>query len=535
VGRGGVRAEVARRQPVYFEALNPAGSGVYAQVGPGGQTGLNGSAPAYPSPWTQLASTEHSGSGELSGLLARNPSSQFYPDESTKPNTPLDGTLAGLIAEPASAWPYRDSDPGHQAALKCIANKLGLSVPTEAYYAGNQDVDWSDKLTVLENYNGQDCPQATDFTAIQNQLETEFQDVNDVDLMISNLKSQYNSPDAGGADLLSIASNVNQDAVQPAQNDTVSATIESVLSDSFWLLSSFPIPEEASGLLNFFSAASGLAIDLITGPNGGQVDAPVTVDASDLASPLETQYEDGVQGLNRAGDILLSDWHKLQIAAANSQVTNNQINPPAVANWSFNSDISADLDDALRLAARREAYEQLFPLKYQLYQARAGSTSNSVSMSDVTTYQCRIVPTGGTPSDVTFNPFRGTPRFGGTALPVAGPWPLTPSQSTDSEFEQWVFATPDDRFINVPLAPDPNQYSAHYPTQGLLNDMFFNPQNDIGFSSPPFNTLQFSLESYNDGEQAETVTHTRREISNNGTPPNLLYCVTAGPPRPANN
>ena len=516
----------------YFEALNPANSGVYAQVGPGGQTGSRGSAPAYPSPWTQVASTEHSDTGELSGLLARNPSSQFYPDESAAPNTPLDGTLAGLISQPASPWPYRDSNPGHQAALQCIANKLGLSVPIEAAYASNTDVDWGDKLTVLENYPGTDCPQATDFAAIQSQLESEFQAVNDVDLMIKSFKSQYNSPDAGGADLYSIASGVNQDAVQPAQNDTVSAAIESVLSDSLWLLSAFPISDTASGLLNFFSAASGLAIDLITGPNGARVDAPVTVDASDLASRLETQYEDGVNGLNRAGDILVSDWHKLRIAAANSQVINGKIIPPAVADWSFNSDISAQLDDALRLAARREAYEQLFPLKYQLYQAQAGSASNSVSMSDVTTYRCRIVPTGGIPNDVTFSPFRGTPRFGGTALSVAGPWPLTPSQSADSEFEQWVFATPDDRFINVPLAPDPNQYSAHYPTQSLLNEMFFNPQNDIDFSSPPFNTLQFSLESYNDGQQAETVTHTSKEIANNGTPPNTLYCVTAGPPRP---
>ena len=138
----------------YFEALNPANSGVYAQVGPGGQTGSRGSAPAYPSPWTQVASTEHSDTGELSGLLARNPSSQFYPDEAAAPNTPLDGTLAGLISQPASPWPYRDSNPGHQAALQCIANKLGLSVPIEAAYASNTDVDWGDKLTVLENYPG---------------------------------------------------------------------------------------------------------------------------------------------------------------------------------------------------------------------------------------------------------------------------------------------------------------------------------------------------------------------------------------------
>ena len=101
----------------YFDALSGSDAG-YAQVGPGGTAG-------YPSPYTQVASSERSGSGRLTGLLALNSSSQFYPSESyptdlKDASRPLAGTIEGIVSLPQSAWPDRDT-PGDQNVLGCIA------------------------------------------------------------------------------------------------------------------------------------------------------------------------------------------------------------------------------------------------------------------------------------------------------------------------------------------------------------------------------------------------------------------------------
>src|SRR6202008_3845033 len=103
----------------YFDALNGTSSAVYTQVGPGGGSGT------YPATSTQVSTSDRDGVatgaanasvGRLTGLLARNDTTQFSPGESTAPGTPITGTLSGLISTPPTAWPLRHR-PAQKAAL----------------------------------------------------------------------------------------------------------------------------------------------------------------------------------------------------------------------------------------------------------------------------------------------------------------------------------------------------------------------------------------------------------------------------------
>jgi hypothetical protein len=104
----------------YFNALNGQGEGgTYAFVGPG-------DAPSFLSPWAKTASTLATGTpGHLTGVLARNTLSQYYPQLAGS-KASLDFSLPFLASQDTVPWPDRDT-PGHLAALSCVARSSRLS------------------------------------------------------------------------------------------------------------------------------------------------------------------------------------------------------------------------------------------------------------------------------------------------------------------------------------------------------------------------------------------------------------------------
>ena len=150
----------------YFESLNSQHDNEYAQIGVGGAGSVLG-AQSYPSPWTQVASIDRSGTGRITGLLARDPASQFYPDESRLPDQPLGGTLTGLISEePATdpvtgvtGWPDRAGGPGN--AMACIAANMTpkLPLPIQSSYP-NTNIDWGARSGQLDNMTAAGLRQA---------------------------------------------------------------------------------------------------------------------------------------------------------------------------------------------------------------------------------------------------------------------------------------------------------------------------------------------------------------------------------------
>ncbi len=510
----------------YFDALNgdpgPNGSSQYAQVGPGGQ------ARGYPSRWTQVASHEASvpgplptvngaqvNPGRLTGLLGRNPSAQFYPDESVpldkagKP-LPLAGTLPGLISTPTTAWPDRTGADGK--AVACIAAHIftdgPLPMPLESNYLkstlrGKWD-GWANQLA-----NGEPSYQtltsspdnctgfiAKDLATVENELAKEFAAVNPVWQMFDDLGDPYIAA-AGSSSVVGSALAAIDDSLKPpSQAQASGINPASVVEDLLWIASGL-VPGEGeissvvTALLNTGSGGIALGLDLDVDTSGAAAAPPdLTIPAADLATRLQNIYNSAVAGLIAQRDILLSDPEKLITAGQNAVGTTN-----AVADWSWgatgatNAQVYTAATDRIRLAATRLAYQTLFPLGYSLYRLSAGT--GTLNPQDVTSYKCEIYTYNMFdplyPTDNIWYPFRHVPRYGGVAPTVSG----------EGTVEQWVYGTPDTSFLSPPGA------DGNFPKQTLVNGMF-----TASNGTPPlFNPLQFAVEAYHDANNYIPVTH----------------------------
>ncbi len=501
----------------YFTALNGTSSDMYAQVGPAGQAG-------YPSAWTQVASVERSGTGRLTGLLARNPGGQFYPAESypttlQDPSRPLAATLPGIVSLPATAWPDR-STTGDQNVLACIArhiNPLGpLQTPIESNYTNLNDQDdwaaWATTITGANYYQTlsgySDCAPFTqsDFEQVTGQLAKEWTAVPLVWSMIESLQAPLIDAQGNATQIASVVNTVNDDftttSPQTAQVDGLAFT-----SDVLWLVSSLPGLDDIAGPLNAIAAGFAMASDLNNSPSGANItEQTVTTTGANLGNTLEQQYSTDILGLSEVGDLLVSDWTKLQDAAQNASDTAN-----AAADWSWNTRQATLASNQLVLAARRQAYRTLFPLAYPLWRVSAGTVPGSTD-NGLKNYACwsyKFSP-GNLPFDTT------TPTYG--EFPV--------DAATGNGVEQWLFATNN----TDPLQVYPkNTNQVVYPTQPILNDLFASQDDAYQNGNPLFSSeLGFAAEATSNGTvHVVTVTHyVPTDVDPNSDMQGCQYTVT---------
>ncbi|MFZ0044078.1 MAG: hypothetical protein WAK93_22405 [Solirubrobacteraceae bacterium] len=513
----------------YFDALDGAADDAYAQVGPGGPNG------GYGTPWTQVSSTAHNVTdpsapadpdiGRLTGLLGRNNSAQLYPEESTAPGTSLKGSLPGLISLPSSSWPDRDT-PGDQAALNCIAANVdpngGLRTPIQDNYTNQNDVeDWAawagDLYTSRLSY--QTLTSAPDsctgfapaeLADVVAQLDREWNAVPMVWKLIGNMQAPLIDTQGRAPEVASVADDVTG-SVQASSS--VSYDPLAIGEDALWILSTVPGVSEVADPLNFLAGGLGLASDLNAGTDGSDDLSGIRIGADQLATRLQSDLERSISGLSSEGDILVSDWTKLQAAAQNAGNTTN-----AAADWKWQTPDYTEAANGLLLATRRQAYQTLFPGEYQLYRAQAGAAANSVDPNDVTPYRCDYFtrtgpvdsPTVGTAS---WYPFKDVPRFGGAAPVVSG----------EGTVEQWVYAGYNDGFLtNENVTPK-------LPSEDLLQKMFTDWTDQNGDQQPPlFNPLQFAVETYDSaGINTKTVTHVYMSASGGNTAHTNYFCQTS--------
>ncbi|MGO9960532.1 MAG: hypothetical protein ACLP50_31925 [Solirubrobacteraceae bacterium] len=483
----------------YFDALDGTGAG-YAQVGPAGTAG-------YPSPWTQVATSQRSGSGRLTGLLARNNLAQFYPDESyptdlQDPSRPLAGTLPGIVSLPTSPWPDRDT-PGDQDVLDCLAahvNPLGaMATPIESNYTDQSLVDdwaaWASKIAApsyyqtLTSYTGCGALTQTDFDNVAAQLEKEWTAVPLVWSLIDSFKASLVDSQGNASQIGKIANDVEQDVNVSSQQASIDPL--SLSSDALWVLSTIPGYSEFGDALNFLAGGLGVADDLNNQSDGtNEMQQQITTAAANLGAELETRYTTSIQGLGAVGDILVGDWTKLQDAAENAADTTN-----AAADWSWTSAQTAQATDGILLATRRQAYEALLPLAYNLYRLQPGDATPAAT--DAPAYTCTVAVENAFHSATyldSWQPFASIPANYDGDVPVV---------NGAGAVEPWVYAGADSSFLTNANG------TGQYPGQDLLNAIFATPPSDPIQSAPLFNPLQFAVEAYNNlTTHTTTVTHT---------------------------
>jgi len=491
----------------FFDALDGKTSSEFAQVGPSGW-------PGYPSPWTQVATHEHTGTGRLSGLLARNSSSQFYlndayPTGLNNPGRPLAGSLAGIMSLPTTPWPDR-ATKGDQAVLSCIAAHIdpngALRTPVEANYTNQNLVHnwaaWASEIGAAGYYDSlsdyKDCGSFTrgDFDEVTGQLRSEWTAVPRVWGLIDDLQKPLLDSQGNAQEIGSVAAEVNEDVGTGSQSVQYDA---SDIVSNLLLLVAAPL-EEISAPLEFLSAGIDLGSALDENSDGSNAQENVRTTAADLGASMARKYTADIVGMDETGDILVSDWTKLQLTAQNAADLTN-----AAADWSWTTKQAEQATRQLVVAARQLAYTTLFPVRYRLYRLQAGAASGSVNPQDVTPYTCAYFdyhPASGsvyTYTVGTWRPFASVAPSGSVGLTVSGA----------GSSEQWAYATADGRFVQN------KQFGGQFPSAKLLGLMFKTPSNDLYQIGPLFDPLSFALDTYANGTaNTTTVTHVNSTVHN---------------------
>ena len=497
----------------YFDALDGKTSSQFAQVGPSGS-------PGYPSPWTQVATHEHGGSGRLAGLLARNNSSQFYLDDAypsklNDPGRPLAGSLAGIMSLPTTAWPDR-ATPGDQAVLNCVAAHIdpngALRPPIESNYTNQNLVGnwaaWASTIGGAGYYDtlssSRDCASFTrpDFDEVTGQLRSEWTAVPRVWGLISDLQKPLLDSQGNAAEIGSIAAEVNEDVGTGSQS--VEYDGWAIASNLLLIAATVPGIDEVAAPLEFMSAGIDLATGLNQNPDGSNAEEDVRTTAADLGASMARKYTADIVGLDETGDILVSDWTKLQLTAQNAANLKN-----AAADWSWTSADAKKATQQLLVATRQLAFTTLFPVKYKLYRLQAGAAAGSVNPQDVTSYSCAYFDGYADPNTgdwvytgaKTWRPFGSATQFGSVGITVSG----------SGTVEQWAYATSDNRFVQD------KDHAAQLPSAKLLGLMFKTTSNDEYQTAPLFDPLSFALDAYdNANTNTETVTHVNDSVDKFG-------------------
>ena len=460
----------------------------FAQVGPAGT-------PGYPSPWTQVASQQATGNGQLSGLLARNSLGQFYPSDPypiqlNDPARPLAGSLSGIMSMPQSPWPDRDSD-SDKNVIACIAKHIypsgPLPLPIEDSYTNeNLKLSWdgfaSDLYNEKDDYQAlqshKDCASftETDFNTVRDQLANEWHDVAVVWSMIDNMQKPLLGDHNDAAEIASVAAKVNEDVGTGAQTAHYDGL--GISADVLELLALLPGVDAVGAPFEALAMGLDLAGQFDVNDNGSNPLADINSKAVDLGANVAKQLTTQITGLDEIGAILVSNWRMLQLAGQNAAGTTN-----AAANWAWKKEQPADAANDLLLAVRRQAFEALVPARYKLYRLEQGDAK----LTSPTDYLCQAIE---------WNTYAKPPAWGLSGwkpfetLPSDNPGTVTAYWSVaraDSP-EYWVYSGTSD-WINA-------DHDATLPSTSLLHAMFTSDLAENGITTPLFTPMQFALDAY---------------------------------------
>jgi hypothetical protein len=238
------------------------------------------------------------------------------------------------------------------------------------------------------------------------------------------------------------------------------------------------------------------------------------LDIASFAQDLHDRFQAAIDHFDQIGNILVSDWGKLNVAAGNAS---------AGGPWANSLEDGGPIKAGIQLAATRFAYTALFPLAYPtLLRGQRGDSTLDIS-GDASQYTCWYYPYagGGDPThdqtdSVAWQPFQAARSWGGV-----NPNPVT---AAGPQEENWVYAGP----INPSDAIGQDNiilYSwaaAVVAPSSLLYTMFVNNATQAPF--PPLQPLEFVL-SISNQLQVFNITHTSSTFHTDDGEPELNRCV----------
>jgi hypothetical protein len=236
-------------------------------------------------------------------------------------------------------------------------------------------------------------------------------------------------------------------------------------------------------------------------PDGSSSAADISAPAATLAAAVSESYTKQINGFEQIGAELVSNWAYLPLAAQNAADTKN-----AAADWSWSAAQGTAASNVLLAGVRQQAYETLFPIRYQLFRLDGGQGDFPASAS---AWTCdSIKQTQGL--QIGYKVVTATP-FSNLATPFGSLKAVVSGSGTP---EYWVYAT-NNGWASQSLDATTK---ATVPTSDVLGQMF-TTQASTGFSQPLFNPLRFDLEAYGSTNAlGQEVAHTKQHA----TPPSTV-------------
>lgn len=488
----------------------------YAQVGPGDP-------PAASS--VRIASQAASRSpGQLAGTLARNDSGQFYADNASGTDEFV-GNLAQVAYQPPApgGWPLRDIKP-YPAVMQCVATALDLKYPIEeSYYAVAEP--WGDDNTELQALTMSDLAgqcdtssfNATDLATVKTQLGKEFTYVGKVRSSLHEMQAAFGWTQVGSDTSLQHAADEVRRSITAAPDAAkVSYDGLGIADEVIYVIGAVAeLAGQEEAAVGIELAASGLGlVDETTLDDQGRPELAQTItdtDVSGLANDLNTRYGQALWHFDQVGDMLVSDWGKLETAGKNFS--------PA-GPWEWTSEKEGQVPGPLELAATRFAYTALFPKAYPALLRGTKGDATFELPDNPSLYSCWWYPyAGGSPNHLETDHTPWLPfMFGGGLTPVI-------SAGTPNVRENWVYSTAVDPSNAIAPAGNIAQYwyAPGTPKPSLLSDMY-----DQNFSDtvqmPPLQPLEFVL-SMSDQLQVLTISHTSSTFHTEDGSPEQNICT----------
>ena len=326
----------------------------------------------------------------LRGVLVPNNASLFRPLNTRSTGPPAERLNQLLLRPPSSDWPL-DDDPKAEVVLADIGEQTQLTANPRAAYVKtlHQAQDAMDAREDVQEAEIPDNPPygEAEFEKVRRELLTELRQVARVRSFMSKLSSPAA---AGNADIFaavsSVADRLREDLKVAADEEAhvnPFSFIEAIADLVGPFLTDSPTPQAA---VNLIGAIWETAADLWDTDYGGSstVESQPRIRADALAATLTNKARTTILGIERMGDVIVSDPVKL----AEVGTYGNCSSPCNPGYEEYSTDEIDVAVPVIHRSLQRSIYENLVPLSFPVWDTGLTSLDVTQDPRNVEGFDC---------------------------------------------------------------------------------------------------------------------------------------------------
>jgi flagellin-like protein len=336
---------------------------------------------------------------KITGVLKPSPANAYAPEIASPIGVKANSTISEIAYQPAQEWP-ESSSPEDKAALRYIAEQvLELKQPDEknscyippepdvrSMYCDGQEIGhWRENANILKaaKYAPGHGFGEGEWKAVQHELAfEEFRTVEEIWTLLDNTEKIFSAANQiGHVDFEQLTAETERALQPPPESDATGWWLELIgnLASTGSYFSNVINPEEQ--LTKFLGVIQGAMFEASSSlfeSNGEAVLRAFKVKSSEMARELAAHYADDIGGIGKVGNILVTDYGKLQ-AMRNSGLLG------------FKPSESKELIEAAAASTQMWSYEVLMPSAFEAVQLEAGGFFNPKVPEKATLWACNDI------------------------------------------------------------------------------------------------------------------------------------------------